>query len=231
MYTVPTNINHNHGNKKFDQFYFGLFFKKYSVTELNYYYRFLCGWMRYLDSILDLNSNGKKKVLEIGCGIGAFAKILDERKFEVHATDISSFIIDQAKKLQNHIYFFVSDIEKGINTKNKYDYIFTFEVMEHLSDPLKALLNIKKLLKEKGILIISTPLPTALVLSDPMHINVHPPHYWENIAGKAGFKVKASKAVSFIPFLYRFNAFFSRPLPFSTNHKFINTTYFLILEK
>jgi SAM-dependent methyltransferase len=41
--------------------------------------------------------------------------------------------------------------------KNSFDYVICIEVIEHLFDPGKALLKIKKLIKNEGTMIISFP--------------------------------------------------------------------------
>ncbi len=220
-----------HGQKVFDEQYYGLFFEKYSYEEMLSYYRFFLGWIRFLDKFLPLKNGEKKKVLEIGCGIGAFAKILNERGFEVDATDVSPFIIERAKKIHKGINFKLMNIEKGIKTNKKYDYIFAFEVLEHLKNPFQALVNIKKMLKDKGILIFSTPFPTKEMLADPMHINVHPPEFWLSEGEKVGYKSTEVRYVSFVPFLYKLHSFFSIALPFRIDSYYINSTGIYIFKK
>ncbi len=77
-----------HGQKVFDEQYYGIFFERYSYKEMLPYYRFFLGWIRFLDKFLPLKNGKNEKVLEIGCGIGAFAKILNERGFKIDATDV-----------------------------------------------------------------------------------------------------------------------------------------------
>lgn len=220
-----------HGRKVFDEQYYGMFFEKYNYKEMLSYYRFFLGWIRFLDKYLPLKNGQGKKVLEIGCGIGAFAKILFERNFKVDATDISPFIIKRAKKIHPDINFEVLDIEKNTEMNEKYDYIFAFEVIEHIKNPLKALVNIKKMLKNRGVLIFSTPFPTKEMLSDPMHINVHPPKFWLAEGEKIGYKSVEMKSVSFIPFLYKLHSFFSIAVPFRVDNYFINSTGIYIFKK
>ena len=219
-----------HGKEIFDEQYFGHFFKKYNIEEVMYYYRFFQGWIKFLDKFLPLKVGEGKKVLEVGCGIGAFAKILNERGFEVNATDISAYIIKKAKKNLPEIDFQKLDIEKKTKVKNKYDYILAFEVLEHLKNPTKAIENCYKMLKKVGILVFSTPYPTQETLSDPFHINVNLPKFWLSAGKKLGFEVDV-KYASFIPYLYRFHSFFSRALPFRINYHFINSTCFYIFKK
>lgn len=220
-----------HGLKIFDREYYGLFFKKYTFEEMLPYYRFFQGWIRFLDRFLPVKKGNGRKVLEIGCGIGAFAKILDERGFKVKAIDISPYIIEKAKKILPQIDFQVLDIEKNTIKNEKFDYIFALEVLEHLRNPTKVLKKINGMLKDGGILVFSTPYPTKEMLADPMHISINLPKVWISEGKKTGFKIIEFKHVSFIPFLYRFHSFFSRALPFKTDSNFINSTCIYIFRK
>lgn len=220
-----------HGLEVFDKQYFGHFFKKYDFQELMYYFRFFQGWIRFLDRFLPIKNGKGKKVLEIGCGIGAFARILFERGFDVEATDISAYILKKAKKNQPNIDFKVLDIEKNTLSENKFDYIFALEVMEHLKNPIKALKNSKKMLKRGGTLVFSTPYPTKETLADPFHININLPEFWLAEGKKIGFKNVEVKYASFIPFLYRFHSLFSQALPFRIDSHFINSTCFYFFRK
>ena len=220
-----------HGQKVFDEQYYGMFFENYSYKEMLSYYRFFLGWIKFLDKFLPLKNGKSKKVLEMGCGIGAFAKILNERHFKVDAVDVSPFIVERAKKIHEGINFNIMDIEKNTKITKKYDYIFAFEVLEHLKNPFKVLVNIKKMLKDKGILIFSTPFPTKEMLADPMHVNVHPPKFWLFEGEKAGYKSTDVKYVSFFPFLYKLHSFFSIALPFRIDSYFINSTGIYIFKK
>lgn len=220
-----------HGKKEFDKNYFGIFFKKYNSSELIFYYRWFKGWIKLLDKFLPLESGRGKDTLEIGCAIGAFSKILKEREFRVTATDISEFIIEKAKKLQKDIKFSVLNIEKESLLDKKYDYIFAFEVLEHLKNPEKALMNMKKKLKENGQLVFSTPIPTRQTLADPMHINVHKPSYWINLGNKLRFKNVTFKTVAFVPFLYRFSQLFSIGFITKFNIPFVNNTCFYFFSE
>lgn len=213
-----------HGKEKFDREYFGLFFKKYDLFELMFYCRWFKGWISLLDNYLPLKRGYGKDVLEVGCSIGAFSKLLSERGFKVTAIDISGFIIKKAKKLQKDINFKVLDIEKDIRLREKFDYIFAFEVLEHLKEPKKALSNMKSALKKSGVIVFSTPLPAKQTLADPMHINVHSSQIWLDLGKKIGFKKVYYKNVAFIPYLYRFSSIFSIGFQTPINLPFINNT-------
>lgn len=220
-----------HGKDEFDKQYFGIFFKKYDYSELMFYQRWFKGWLHFLDRHLSLKDGQNRSVLEVGCAIGAFAKLLKERGFKVVAVDISEYIIKKAKKLQTNIEFKVSNIEDKVDPKEQFDYIFAFEILEHLQQPKKALYNMKQLLKKNGVLVFSTPEPSQQTLADPMHINVHFPKYWLSLGKELRFKKVYCKPAAFIPFLYRFHSFFSVGFPFRIDLPFINNTNFYFFEK
>ena len=72
------------------------------------------------------------------------------------------FVKENIEVAKNHarlsnlkINYITQDLDK-LNIKNKYDVILILEVIEHLDDWGKLILNIKKNLKPKGKIIIST---------------------------------------------------------------------------
>lgn len=219
-----------HGNENFDKRYFGAYYKKYSRDELTKAYRWFKGWIRLIDQIYPVKNGKGKKILEVGCGIGAFSKILKERGFTVSSSDISGFIISKAKKLQKGVNFKVENIEKTQGRKSEYDLIFAFEVLEHLKDPKKSMKNLKSRLKEDGVLIFSSPYPTKRTLADPTHINVKTPEEWIKLGKEIGFKKMKFQYVSFLPLLYRYHPFFSRAFPIKTDLPIIVNTCFFFFE-
>ena len=219
-----------HGNPSFDKDYYRRFFSLYNKQEFQIYENWFQGWEKFIFNHLDTGPVKDKKVLEIGCSIGAFTKILKKRGFDVTATDISGFIIKKAKKLQKDVKFEVFDIEKG-KSKNKFDYVFAFEVVEHLNDPALALANIFSLLNDGGKFIFSTPFPSNQSLVDPTHINVHQPQWWLKVGKKVGFRERRHVYATFIPYFYRYSAFFSRAFPIKINLPYINSTSIFIFKK
>lgn len=220
-----------HGKSAFDKNYYQRFFKLYNLHELNHYERWFEGWIGFLQRYISLKEGKGKKVLEVGCSLGYFANLLKKRNFDVVATDISSFIVKKAKVLHPDIVFLRLDVEKEIKIKGEFDYIFSFEVLEHLKDPERALQNIRKKLKREGIFVFSTPSPSSRSLEDPTHINVNSQKWWLETGKKAGFRKRRLVYASFIPFLYRFSGFLSRGFPFKTNLPYINSTCFFFFER
>ncbi|MCV6606816.1 MAG: class I SAM-dependent methyltransferase [Campylobacterales bacterium] len=99
----------------------------------------------FLDEVKD---KGGKKVLDVGCGNGKFAKLLADNGFDVKAIDLSPVMIERAKKVHSNSY--VQDI---CDETEKYDVITAvFDVLNYLDK--KTLTNflscISNTLKDDG---------------------------------------------------------------------------------
>ena len=108
-----------------------------------------------LEAVTNLFTNlPKGKVLDLGCGDGDYAKRLKDLGFDVTASDI-----DIAKfRYKNEIEFKHCDITKEIPfSANYFDYVLLMEVIEHLRNPYVVMLEINRIIKTNGSLVISTP--------------------------------------------------------------------------
>lgn len=215
-----------HGKEVFDKEFFGVCFKKYNAGEFSGQYKWFKNVTKFIERHVSFKDAANKRALEIGCGWGAFSKILKDRGFEVIATDISAFIIKKAKKIQKDIDFRVEDVEKGINVRGKFDFIFALEVLEHLKNPKVSLRNMKRKLKKGGTVVFSTPYPTEWSKADPTHISINYPKSWLSLGKALGFKKVSFKYATFIPFFYRYTDFFNGALPFKIDARYLNSTCF-----
>jgi len=96
-------------------------------------------------------------VLEIGFGNGEFLQYCRSNSWDVSGVEINQFLVQEAKdKGFTNIYLF----EEFLQQKNKkYDYIFAFDVLEHVEkNKLEGLFSLfNELLKEGGIFIARFP--------------------------------------------------------------------------
>ncbi len=100
-------------------------------------------------------------ILEAGCGVGAQTKTIapanPESKFI--SVDISQDSIIQAKAMAqlhgiNNVVFQQGDLFQLDFPEEHFDHIFVCFVLEHLPDPLRALSEVKKLLKPGGTITV-----------------------------------------------------------------------------
>ena len=112
----------------------------------------------------DIDLRGKR-VLEIGCGLGRFAVWLatqSARPSEIWAGDFSPVAVENGRKLllpegSQSINWFVGDIENIDQPDNSFDTVFSFETIEHVPTPAKAVIELARVLKPGGRLYLTTP--------------------------------------------------------------------------
>lgn len=220
-----------HGNKEFDRQYYKRFFDNKGNVDLQIHLNWFDGWFRFINHYVKISQPVKKRVLEIGCGVGAFCRILYDKGFNVIGTDISDFVLAKAKQANPGIHFQKLDIEKVISLNGKFDYVFAFEVMEHLPNTAKALNNIYKAISPKGLFIFSTTFISNQALKDPTHINVHNPDWWLKKGKGAGFKDLKYIYATSVPWLFRLHKIFSIILPLKIDITNINSTCVYFFKK
>ena len=101
----------------------------------------------------------KLNILDVGCGGGLVSESLSKLGANVTGVDFVKKNIEIANNHSNRkklkVKYLHADIEH-LKIKSKFDVIVMFEILEHLVDWKKFILNIKNNLKKNGIIIIST---------------------------------------------------------------------------
>ena len=101
----------------------------------------------------------EKRVLDIACGVGYGSEILAEYGARhIDGVDISEEAVRyaQSRQASEKVNFTQSDMV-SYGSDEPYDVIVSFETLEHISCYGDALKNLKGLLKEGGLLIVSSP--------------------------------------------------------------------------
>lgn len=99
--------------------------------------------------------NGYKKVLDFGCGDGAFTKRLVSMAKQVYGCDLDVEQIEEAKKNSKGVLFkIIKANASNIYPKNTFDCVTLMGVLEHVKDEKELLLSLHKMLKSKGTLYI-----------------------------------------------------------------------------
>lgn len=102
-------------------------------------------------------SNGDT-VLDLGCGNGRLIKVLKKYKIKYFGLDISEKLIEIAKKQYPKYKFEVGDILSLPYSDNFFDKVFAIRIFHHIPSEdfrLQALKEIKRVLKPKGLLILT----------------------------------------------------------------------------
>ena len=108
--------------------------------------------------ILSLIAQYKKAgaLLDIGCGPGFFLDEAKKKGWSAHGVDLSAWAKEHAR-LNFDIPVFQGTLNEAQFPDRHFDVIVMNDVIEHLEDPKSALKEIRRVLKNDGILYISTP--------------------------------------------------------------------------
>jgi len=141
------------------------------------------------------------KVLDFGCGSGDFLVSLSP----LTQSKLVGFDINPPNRSSNEVIFLGREDE--IKLHGPFDLIVSFQVIEHLPDPLTFLKNLDSLLAEGGIIVIETPSPSGLLFTEffrkrwggwhaPRHFVLFTKNTMEKLCADAGFYIKE---FSYIP--------------------------------
>jgi SAM-dependent methyltransferase len=95
------------------------------------------------------------RVLDVGCGRGVLLSSLADRGFEVHGFEISAAAAAGADKRAT--IRIGSELADARYPDALFDEVIIWHVLEHLSDPRGTLIEIRRILKPGGRLIVAVP--------------------------------------------------------------------------
>ena len=159
----------------------------------------------------------KKIILEIGCSSGNLIKnIIDLKKYYYIGSDAIKNHIHKLSKKYENIPFIIFDLLKNPFQTGIFDVVIMLNVLEHIKDDDKALIEVNKILNNQGILIIEVP--SGKFLYDEydrklLHYRRYNMREIEKKLIKAGFKIEKKTHLGFIVFplfiiIKLFNKFF-----------------------
>lgn len=183
-----------------------------------------------IQSIIDNSDKNTLEGLDLGCGMGNIAIPLASLGYRMTGIDISPKNINNAKSRQitvDNPVFLVGDAENFLHEKERMDFVICSEVLEHLNSPHRALNLINKILRNKGLLIVTVPNgygPYSLVadhlrnkvisrisnIQPSEHVKTFSLSNIRNLIEEAGFdilKINHSDFISFLPVLVRSKRF------------------------
>jgi len=163
------------------------------------------------------------KIIELGSGNGEYAKMLKQKFKFFHCCEGDSLSINKLKKIGLQTSKFNFNYKFPFKD-NSFDLAISLEVIEHLVEPERFLGEIKRILKPKGRLLISTTNISwfgyrllSLMGKTPYKAGYHLQFYnyyklKENLEAK-GFKIIATFSITPIPILAQlFLKFFKDPV-------------------
>lgn len=105
-------------------------------------------------SLLKKYSAKSKNVIDVGCGIGIYldylGKHLDTVGIDLNRSDLKMAV-------ENSKYAIQASAEDLPLKENLFNLVLFSETLEHLPNPIRSVEEIHRILKDNGILLISTP--------------------------------------------------------------------------
>ena len=143
------------------------------------------------------NKKKKKKILDYGCGYGLFLDEALKNGWSVFANEIN-------KKCINYLNSKKIELDNNF-TKNKYDAISLWLVLEHIPEPNLLLKKVYNALKKGGKILVNVPNFNSLsslvlkekcsMFSGEQHVNHFTANTLEKILNKNKFKVKKMETI------------------------------------
>lgn len=126
--------------------------------------------VRYLSAASLLKG---KIVLDIASGSGYGTQILSREAKKVIGVDISEDSVEYAKQNygSNNTTYLVGDGEKIPLPDKHVDVVVSFETIEHIEDYKQFMAEVKRVLKDDGLLVLSTP--NDLEFAEGNHFHLH----------------------------------------------------------
>lgn len=110
-----------------------------------------------------INATGEKNILDAGMGFGQYSWFMSRMlpKAQVKGVDVKDEQVADcngffAQVGQKNAHFEVADLTK-FEEKNKYDFILSVDVMEHIEEDVQVFKNFHSSMKKGGMLLVSTP--------------------------------------------------------------------------
>lgn len=142
---------------------------------------------------------GEGRLLDIGCGNGRFLSTMRKLGWQTHGVEKSPKASRYARE-ELHLDVNTGDLLDSKYQDNFFDVVTMWHSLEHLFEPLKTLKEIRRIIKNDGLLVVSVPNIDSFVarvfktywygLQLPVHLVAFTTDSITKILKSAGFDVK-----------------------------------------
>lgn len=115
------------------------------------------------------------RLLEVGCGSGAFLDLAC-RRGEVTGLELNPDTAAQARMSGHHVIEAAADATV-VRELAPFDAVCSFQVLEHVADPMRFLADLAALLKPGGLMLIGVPNADSFIRHWRVNLLDMPPHH------------------------------------------------------
>tara|TARA_B100000508_G_scaffold141097_1_gene146961 strand:- start:53579 stop:54442 length:864 start_codon:yes stop_codon:yes gene_type:complete len=131
------------------------------------------------EELLDRFESFRKtnKILDVGAGIGYFLEVAKKKGWEVYGTEYTDEAVNICR--DKGIQVEQGKLDPSKYDKGSFDVITSFEVLEHINNPVEEINNFKSLLRSGGLVYLTTPNFNSLLryrLKSDYNVIVYPEH-------------------------------------------------------
>lgn len=182
--------------------------------------------------VLFLPFHGQRRLLDVGCGNGAYLKLMQELGWQVTGIDIDPAAVAVCRA--QGLNAFVGTLETMNFPDHAFDAITLSHVFEHLPDPAKFLQECYRILSPGGYIAMKMPNIKSLGhrlfkrfwrgLEPPRHLSLWDRHTLHIILHRNNFKIYTCHTSSHIAdFIYEYSVF--------SNEKYKKSFIFYLRKK
>ena len=139
------------------------------------------------------------KILDFGAGLGTFAEMFRDKGLTVDCFEIDE---KESAILEEKGFRVYRDFD-SIET-DTYDFIYSYNVLEHIEDDISALRNLRRILKPEGTLFIFVPAFQSLYSNMDKAVGHHRRYHKKDLTdviAEAGLSVEKMRYFDTIGFL------------------------------
>jgi ubiquinone/menaquinone biosynthesis C-methylase UbiE len=146
---------------------------------------------RLLYDMLDVQPGSR--ILEVGCGGGAFLAFLERKGHSAVGIDILEDAVAAARKCVSSSRVMRADAGRLPFEDSSFDRLVTHHLVEHLEDLSSALADWSRVLAGGGVLAVCTPnrmYENPRIFDDPGHVHIYDRRELTEAVERAGFRVE-----------------------------------------
>lgn len=151
-----------------------LFYEELQCQLPNYYPPVSAEYPR---AIAFAREHALTEVLDVGCGAGAFLNLAKKSGLDTHGIELNPKAAAVAREAGHTIYNELLETIIARGNYRRFSLVTTWQVLEHVPDPVTFLGECAELLKPGGFLAVAVPAEDGINSLAPYNPHVWPPHH------------------------------------------------------